>query len=71
MNKYLTMKRVFEKSIVSKKFIKKGKIVTINDLDFKKPGNGISPDNIKKIIGKKVKKNIKHNVILKLSDFYD
>ena len=70
MNKYLTMKRDFEKSIVSKKFIKKGKIVTINDLDFKKPGNGISPDNIKKIIGKKVKKNIKHNVILKLSDFY-
>ena len=35
MNKYLT-ERVFEKSIVSKKFIKKGKIVTINDLDFKK-----------------------------------
>ena len=70
LNKYLNMKRVFEKSIVSKKFIKKGKTVTINDLDFKKPGNGIRSDNLKKILGKKVNKNIKNNVMLKLSDFY-
>ena len=40
----------------------------MKDLDYKRPGTGLSPKEIKKIIGKKLKKNINKDHIFKLSD---
>ena len=47
LKKYSSMKRVFEKSIVSKKFIKKGSKIKFEDLNFKKPGDGVRADKYK------------------------
>ena len=58
------------KSIVSAKFIKKNKKIMIDDLCFKRPGVGINPLEINQVIGKKAKKDIKENIILKKSFFY-
>ena len=69
LKKYSSMKRVFEKSIVSKKFIKKGSKIKFEDLNFKKPGDGVRADKYKKIIGKIARRNIKANHKLKNSDF--
>jgi sialic acid synthase SpsE len=48
----------FRRSIVSKIEMKEGHTIIESDLDFKRPGIGIPPDNIDQIIGKKVKNNI-------------
>jgi sialic acid synthase SpsE len=64
------MKKIFEKSIFSKKKLKKNKKITINDLIFKKPGDGIKSNLYYKLIGKKSKFNIKANEKLKFKQFY-
>ena len=49
------------KSIVAKRDIKTNEILTKNMLTFKRPGNGISPDQVEKLLGKEVVKEIKHD----------
>lgn len=63
------MKITFEKSIVSYKKLKKFDIIKFDDLAFKKPGDGIPAKNFKKIIGKKLNKNIKKDYKFKMKDF--
>jgi N,N'-diacetyllegionaminate synthase len=58
MNDLLEMKSVFEKSIVLLKDLKKGSIIEIDDLAFKKPGSGIKTKYYKQIVGRKTSKNI-------------
>lgn len=66
-----TKKRIeaFRRSIVARKIIKKGQIIKKNMLDFKRPGTGLEPSNINRIIGKRVKRNIQFDEILKEEDF--
>jgi len=54
---FIDMKNVFEKSIVAKNFIEKDMTISMSDLAFKKPGNGIKPKFYKNLIGKKASKN--------------
>ena len=63
------MKHVFEKSIVAKTDLKKGKTLTFEDLAFKKPGGGLSPSNYKQLLGKKIVKDVKEDHLLKEEDF--
>ncbi|KEI12875.1 hypothetical protein Z959_00600 [Clostridium novyi B str. ATCC 27606] len=56
-NEIDTMK-VARKSIVAKNFIKKGEVITKDDLDYKRPGDGLSPKHYKYIVGKKASKDI-------------
>lgn len=62
-------KKVFEKSIVTSKIILKNSKIKLSDLSFKKPGDGISASQYKKIVGKKILKNLKKNHKLKMTDF--
>ncbi len=62
------MKKVFEKSIVVKKTLKKGHLIKKEDLSFKKPGDGIPANSYKKILGKTIKKNLPSNYKLKKTD---
>tara|TARA_B110000037_G_scaffold222811_1_gene299724 strand:+ start:3133 stop:4146 length:1014 start_codon:yes stop_codon:yes gene_type:complete len=55
------MKVTFEKSIVSSKDIKKGELITLDMLTYKKPGDGILAKDYKKIIGMRVTNNIPKN----------
>ena len=59
----------FRRSIVAKKKINKGQVIKRNMLDFKRPGTGLSPKNINRIIGKKIKRTIEFDEILKEEDF--
>ena len=52
------------KSIVAKKFIKKGEIFSEKNITTKRPGSGKSPFLWKKIIGKKAKKNFFHDELI-------
>ena len=56
------------KSIVSKKLIKKGQIIKMKDICFKRPGTGFNPLYLKFIINKKVKNNILKDKVIKPKD---
>ena len=57
------------RSIVTKVSIKKGTKLNKNNLIMKRPGTGISPEKIYKIIGRSAVRDIKEDIILKKSDF--
>lgn len=57
-------RRNARRSLVSKGFIKKGSVITHDNLTFKRPGTGISPDRIDEIIGCKAAVDIEDDTIL-------
>lgn len=61
----IKIKKKVRKSIVAKKDINEGTVLTWEMLDIKRPGNGIQPKYIKELIGKKLIKNIKKDDIIK------
>ena len=58
-------KKEFRRSIVASRDIYIGEKITYNNVTFKRPGNGLEPGQIKKIIGKTVRFKIKFDTILK------
>ena len=58
-------KRVVRKSIVAKKYIKKGERFSLSNLTAKRPGIGISPMRFKFFQNKKSKKNYKKDEFIK------
>ena len=60
---------MFTKSLALKEDLKKGKIINKENLCLKKPGIGLGREEMKKILGKKAKKNISRNQLLKRSFF--
>ena len=58
---YKDMKVTFEKSIYFSRNLSKNHKLTINDICFKKPGNGIPASMYKQVLGKRIKKNFKED----------
>ena len=56
-NNELGVKMVARKSLVTAKNILKGQVLKKKDLVFKRPGTGISPTNLKKILGRTIRKD--------------
>ena len=48
--------------------MKKGEEIKLEDLEFKRPGTGIRPDEVKYVIGKKLMRDIEKDEILKWED---
>lgn len=61
-------RNAFQRSIVAAKPIGKGQIITEDDLDYKRPGIGISPKYYKFVIGKKAKRDILYDEIINYED---
>ena len=61
-------KKVFRRSIVLNKNLKAGNIIREEDIDLKRPGTGFPPDDIKFIIGKKLKRDLEADYILTEND---
>lgn len=61
-------KAKFRRSIVTKNKLKEGDIITKNDLDFKRPGTGINPDELKYVVGRKVNKKIGADELINWED---
>ncbi len=55
----------FRRSIVSSEQIFKGEKISYKNITFKRPGTGIQPGEISKIIGKRVRLNIPFDTIIK------
>jgi len=66
--KEMKQRESFRRSIVTKRKIKKGELLQEKDLDFKRPGTGIRPDEIQYILGRKVNKDIEEDELIKWED---
>lgn len=62
-------RNAFKRSIVASCDIKKGTIITENDIDYKRPGTGITPKYYQFLIGKVAKNDIQKDALIKLEDF--
>ena len=60
-------RKKMRRSIFTKKLVKKNEIITLKKIILRRPGIGISPDKIKKILGKKAKKDLKEGSLFKMS----
>ena len=56
------------RSLVSRRNIRKGHILTENDLTCKRPGTGLPPAYYDRFIGHKIKHDILEDTLLKISD---
>ena len=70
-NSLLEIRNLFTKSLAPKNFLKKGTTLTSEMITLKKPGTGINSSDLKKLIGKKLKKDVNPNRLFKNEDFYE
>lgn len=61
-------KKVFRRSIILNKNLKAGDIIKEEDISLKRPGTGFSPDKIKFVVGKKLKRDFKTDYLLTKDD---
>lgn len=61
-------KMAFRRSLVITKDLPEGHVLTMEDLDFKRPGSGISPEHVDFIVGRKLKENLEADHVLSLTD---
>ena len=65
---YRNMKRIFEKSIVAARDLTSGAVLSIDDLAFKKPGDGISAARYREIVGRKLARPVSRDQMLREDD---
>jgi len=58
------IKSTFCRSVVSNRDIRKGEILNMGAISFKRPGVGIPPNEVEKVIGKKAKKDIPEDTLI-------
>lgn len=67
----LKKREVFRRSIVASRRLKEGTRLIAKDLDFKRPGTGIRPDELKYVLNRKLCRDIESDEELKWSDLDD
>lgn len=65
---YASMKRIFEKGIVTAAALKQGTVLTRAHLAFKKPALGIRADDYPRVIGKRVRRDLPSDHMLQEED---
>lgn len=63
------VRSLFTKSIVSQRNLKAGSLLTEDMVAFKKPGTGLQPEHLFKLIGRRLRKDIPKNSQLQENDF--
>ena len=58
-------------SIVATKDLKSGFVLQEEDLDTKRPGTGIPPEEIKRLLGKKLKNDVEADTLIFHEDILD
>ncbi len=56
------------RSIVASRNLSQGTVVSADDIDFKRPGTGISPTQVDKVIGRTLKSDLQADALISLED---
>lgn len=67
-NEELAYKQKMQRNIIANKNLSKGDVITKDDLDFKRAGEGLSIKDKDKLIGKKLKNDIQQDCIITYED---
>lgn len=62
-------RKIVRRSLFAKSFIPKGTIIKEEQLESLRPGNGISPMEIEKVLGKRTKFDIESGIMIKFKHF--
>jgi sialic acid synthase SpsE len=62
------MRRLCRRSIIASCFIPRGAVIRKDMLLLKRPGTGLGPEFLKKIAGRRAKKDIKQDKLISLKD---
>lgn len=65
----LEKRKVFRRRMVAKRDMRKGERLVATDVDFKRPGTGIQPDELPYVVGRAVLRDVKTDDELEWSDF--
>lgn len=68
MRSEFEMRKKMRRSIFASTHIERNGIISLNNVVFKRPGTGLPPKYLKKILGKKVKKSLNKNNYIHLKD---
>ena len=63
----LTNKPLMQKSLVARRAIQAGSVITVNDLTCKRPGFGLAPSWFETVIGKRAARDIPEDTLITLS----
>lgn len=63
------MRIIARRSIVAARDIKKGEILALDNLALKRPGTGLPVSQLQKITGRRARRNIKNDTLIKRGDF--
>jgi N-acetylneuraminate synthase len=63
----ISQRKLMRRSLVSARELKVGDILQMEDLVFKRPGNGIQISDLKNVIGKRMVNNVPKDFIIKFS----
>lgn len=66
----LEQRKNMRRSIIFNKDLASGSIITLNDLDAKRPGTGIPPERINDLVGKTLKNDVNADTLVKKSDLH-
>ena len=66
----LEMRKKMRRSIVLNKRLKRGTILKEEDLEFKRPGYGLSPKFINRLVGKKLKRSLQKDDLILIKNVY-
>ena len=61
-------KNEFRRSIVTSRACKKGEVLSVADLDAKRPGTGIPPGDLSYVLGRTLKEDLSADQLLTLDD---
>ncbi len=63
-----SLRSIFSRSLALKRTLPSGHILSFSDICLKKPGTGLQPSQLPSIVGKKLRRQVLGNVLLKLDD---
>ena len=66
--KEFNQRKKMRRSVFTREALIKNEKITLEKIILRRPGEGISADKMVKILGKKIKRNINKNTLLKISD---
>jgi N-acetylneuraminate synthase len=62
------LRRLFTRSVVARRALARGTLLTADDLAIKKPGTGLPPDRLPELVGKKLARAVEEDQLLAAED---
>ncbi len=70
LNAELLQRKKMRRSVIVTRDLAAGTVLSLDDLDAKRPGTGLEPGKIQGLVGRTLKKDVESDTVLAQSDIY-